>query len=83
MTSGKNEKRNYLPEYRKMVQATQKQLADAAGCTRETIARIESGQHSPSLRLAYRLTAHLNIMNEQRTKIAYEVTDIFPIETNI
>ncbi len=34
---------------------TQQELADAAGCTRQTIIALEAGKYSPSLGLAFRI----------------------------
>ena len=36
---------------------TQQQLADAAGCTRQTIIMLEQGRYVPSLALALRIAA--------------------------
>jgi len=38
---------------------TQQELADAAGCTRQTIAAIEKTNYSPSLELAVRIAMAL------------------------
>ena len=37
---------------------TQEELADLAGCTRQTIIALEQGKYSPSLELAFRI-AHI------------------------
>lgn len=34
---------------------TQQALADAAGCTRQTIVALEAGRYTPSLGLAFRI----------------------------
>jgi len=34
---------------------TQQELADAAGCTRQTIVALEAGRYTPSLGLAFRI----------------------------
>ena len=34
---------------------TQQKLADAAGCTRQTIVALEAGRYTPSLGLAFRI----------------------------
>jgi putative transcriptional regulator len=34
---------------------TQQELAEAAGCTRQTIGALEQGGHVPSLALAFRI----------------------------
>jgi len=34
---------------------TQQQLADLAGCTRQTILALEQGKYAPSLALAFRI----------------------------
>ena len=38
---------------------TQQALADAAGCTRQTVAAIEKAKYSPSLELAVRIAMAL------------------------
>ena len=38
---------------------TQQQLADLAGCTRQTIIALEAGRYSPSLALAFRIARAL------------------------
>ena len=39
---------------------TQQALAQAAGCTRQTIIAIEQGRYNPSLALAFRIAQALN-----------------------
>ena len=43
------------PSPRLRAQMTQQQLADAAGCTRQTIYALEQGGYVPSLALAFRI----------------------------
>jgi putative transcriptional regulator len=40
---------------------TQQQLADAAGCTRQTIILLEQERYSPSLALAFRIARILGV----------------------
>jgi len=40
---------------------TQQQLAELAGCTRQTIAAIEQGGYVPSLALAFRVALAFNL----------------------
>lgn len=37
---------------------TQQQLADAVGCSRQTIVLLEQGRYSPSLALAFQIARH-------------------------
>lgn len=38
------------------IRVTQQQLAESAGCTRQTIIPLEQNRYSPSLALAFRIT---------------------------
>ncbi len=44
---------------------TQQQLADAVGVTRQTIHAIETNRYSPSLEVAFRIAAALEVHLEQ------------------
>ena len=43
---------------------TQRQLADAAGCTRQTIVALEQGKYVPSLALAFRIARVFGLVVE-------------------
>ena len=52
----KAEIRNYVRKLRfEHGEMTQQELADRAGCTRQTIIALEQGKYVPSLSLAFRL----------------------------
>lgn len=44
---------------------TQEQLAETAGCTRQTVIALEQGKYSPSLVLALRLAKALGVQLEE------------------
>ena len=44
---------------------TQQQLADRAGCTRQTIIALEQGKYLPSLALAFRLARVFGVHVEE------------------
>ena len=44
---------------------TQQELADKAGVTRQTILAIEAGKYSPSLTLAFKIAAVLQVRIEK------------------
>lgn len=44
---------------------TQKELADKAGVTRQTIVAIEKGNYSPSLELAFKIALAFNVPLEE------------------
>lgn len=48
----RNDIRRYRFEHDEM---TQQELADAAGCSRQTIVMLEQGRYSPSLTLAMKI----------------------------
>jgi DNA-binding XRE family transcriptional regulator len=50
-----------LIEARKHLKLSQAELAKRAGLTRATVARIENGQHSPSLNTVFNLTTALEL----------------------
>jgi putative transcriptional regulator len=45
--------------YRKKLNITQEELAQAVGVTRQTILVLEQGKYNPSLELAHRITKAL------------------------
>ncbi len=46
--------------YRKKLNITQEELANAVGVTRQTIIVLEQGKYNPSLILAHKITKALN-----------------------
>ena len=44
---------------------TQQKLADLAGVTRQTIIAVEQGKYTPSLTLAFKISAAFNLSIEQ------------------
>jgi putative transcriptional regulator len=57
--------RNNLGEIRRMSGGmTQKELAEGAGVTRQTIIAIENGRHNPSVKLALKLARLLAVRVE-------------------
>jgi putative transcriptional regulator len=44
---------------------TQEELAEQAGCTRQTIIALEQGKYSPSLELAFRIAGALGATLEE------------------
>ena len=44
---------------------TQEELAQRAGCTRQTIIALEAGKYTPSLALAYRIARSFNCRLEE------------------
>ena len=40
---------------------TQQELAERAGCTRQTIIAVEQGKYVPSLEVAYKIARALNV----------------------
>src|SRR6266567_3445185 len=57
----------WLKQRRKALDYTQKDLADLAGCSPETLRKIEAGVLRPSKQLAELLSAHLELIAEQQT----------------
>jgi putative transcriptional regulator len=51
---------------------TQQELANLAGCTRQTIIAIEQGKYAPSLELAFRIARAFEV----------NVEDVFQYEEN-
>ncbi|WP_413628050.1 helix-turn-helix transcriptional regulator [Fructilactobacillus vespulae] len=58
---------NKVYEYRVLAHLTQGSLADKIGVSKQTIFSIEKEQHSPTLRVAFRIANFFNV----------EITDIF------
>lgn len=52
--------KNKIAFYRKKLNITQEELAQAVGVTRQTIIVLEQGKYNPSLLLAYKITKFLN-----------------------
>ncbi len=44
---------------------TQQELAEKAGCTRQTIIAVEQGKYVPSLELAFRIAEALGVTLEE------------------
>ena len=62
----RNEIRNELRRHRLLADGmTQEDLAGRVGTTRQTILAIEKGNYNPSVGLALRLAAALNVTVEQ------------------
>jgi len=51
---------------------TQRQLADAAGCTRQTIVALEQGKYVPSLALAFRIARVFGLALEDVFEYVHE-----------
>ncbi|AET67900.1 putative transcriptional regulator [Desulfosporosinus orientis DSM 765] len=49
--------KNRIAEYRKERGMTQRELADLASVSRQTITSLEIGKYNPSIILAYRIAA--------------------------
>ena len=59
------ELRNRVRQLRSLKgQMTQRELAEKAGVTRQTIIAIEANRYSPSLKLAFRIAAALGVSLE-------------------
>ena len=48
-----------ISEFRKKLEMTQEELADAVEVTRQTIISLEQGKYNPSLELAWKITKAL------------------------
>ena len=48
-----------ISEFRKKLEITQEELADAVEVTRQTIISLEQGRYNPSLELAWKITKAL------------------------
>jgi putative transcriptional regulator len=67
-----SELRNHLRRLRfENGEMTQQELADRAGCTRQTIGALEQGKYVPSLVLAVRIARVFGVRVEE----AFEVSD--------
>ncbi len=55
---------NRVRELRARFRWTQKDLADAIGVTRQTIAAIEKGDYSPSVTMALKIAQSFNVSVE-------------------
>jgi len=63
---GEGEVRNHLRRLRfERGEMTQQELADRAGCTRQTIGALEQGGYVPSLALAFRLARAFDLGIEE------------------
>jgi transcriptional regulator with XRE-family HTH domain len=60
----------WLKQRRKALDYTQRELADLAGCSPETLRKIEAGVLRPSRQLAGLLSGHLELTPEQQTLFA-------------
>lgn len=56
--------KNVLKTLRQARSLTQQQLAEALGVSRQTVISIESGKYDPSLPLAFKLAAFLEVTIE-------------------
>jgi putative transcriptional regulator len=56
---------NNLKTIREQHNLNQEELASGAGATRESIGRYERGERNPSLEMALRLAAYLNMTVEE------------------
>lgn len=57
------------------VDITQQELADAVGCTRQTIVALEKQRYSPSLILAMKIARVLNVNIEELFELKKIVND--------
>lgn len=55
---------NRVYEYRDKRSATQQEVADAVGVSRQTIIAIEKGNYTPSVGLALKLAQYFNVKVE-------------------
>ena len=62
MTKVKNRIRRLRFDHDEM---TQEELANRAGCTRQTIIALEQGKYVPSIELAFRIAKAFGIMLEE------------------
>ena len=51
---------NQVNKFRSLAKATQQELADAVGVTRQTIIAIERGNYTPSVLLALKISHFFN-----------------------
>lgn len=57
--------KNRIQELRNDRRATQQELADAVGVTRQTIISLENGRYNASLLLAHRLARYFGLAIEE------------------
>ena len=62
MTNVKNRIRRLRFDHDEM---TQEELANLAGCTRQTIIALEQGKYVPSIELAFRIARSFNVSLEE------------------
>lgn len=55
---------NRIKEFRSRLKATQDELANAVGVTRQTIISLENGKYNASLQLAHRLSRFFKVSIE-------------------
>lgn len=55
---------NNLRFYRQQANMTQGELAEIVDCHRRTIGYIETGEHDPSVQMAYRIAAYFEVAME-------------------
>lgn len=66
-----NEMRNHLRRLRfENGEMTQQELADRAGCTRQTIGALEQGRYMPSLVLAVRIARVFGVSVEEAFELS-------------
>lgn len=63
---------NSVQTLRQKMDATQQELADAVGVTRQTIIAIEKGNYVPSVLLALKISAFFKKQVEDIFSISYE-----------
>lgn len=56
---------NSVQDFRKKRGATQEEVAEAVGVTRQTIIAIEKGNYTPSVLLALKLAKYFNVTVEE------------------
>ena len=63
---------NSVPKLRQKAEATQQELADAVGVTRQTIIAVEKGNYTPSVALAIKIARFFKKRVEDVFTISYE-----------
>ena len=71
----RHEIRNSVRRQRTLHEMTQQQLADRIGVTRQTILSIEKGRYTPSVALALRIAAALDVQVEDLFQLVEGETD--------
>lgn len=56
---------NKIKEFRKKYGATQEDLANGVGVTRQTIISLENGKYNASLQLAFKIAQYFNVKIEE------------------